>query len=186
VRAKAPGLVLGVDVKPGQRVQEADALLHLAQMQPLWLDIDLPAGPARQALPPATLIQAIGRDVSATTLSLGATVSDSQTVTLRARVTRGAALLRPGEVLQVQLPFAPNSAATQVAFTLPLQAVARQDGQAYVFVRSEQGFMAHPVRVLSSAGQQVQVTGELQAGQQVAATSVIALKAAWQGKGGNN
>jgi hypothetical protein len=32
----------------------------------------------------------------------------------------------------------------------------------------------------------VRVAGDLQAGQEIAATSVIALKSAWQGKGGSN
>lgn len=185
VRARAAGVVLGVDIKPGQRVQEADALLRLASLQTLWLDIAMPVD--RQ---PATLlkdnkaaaIEIVGRDAVATPLSVGATVSDSQTVTLRARVTRGAERLRPGEVVQARVPFAANAA----GWALPLQAVARQDDQAYVFVRTDKGFIARPVSVVSSAGAAVQVTGELKPGQEVATASVIALKAAWQGKSGGD
>lgn len=44
--------------------------------------------------------------------------------------------------------------------------------------------MAKPVTVVSSADQSVQLTGDLKSGQAVAASSVIALKAAWQGKSG--
>lgn len=185
VRARAAGVVLGVDIKPGQRVQEADALLRLASLQTLWLDIAMPVD--RQ---PATLlkdnkaaaIEIVGRDAVAMPLSVGATVSDSQTVTLRARVTRGAERLRPGEVVQARVPFAANAA----GWALPLQAVARQDDQAYVFVRTDKGFIARPVSVVSSAGAAVQVTGELKPGQEVATASVIALKAAWQGKSGGD
>ena len=183
VRARAAGVVLSIDIKPGQRVQEADALLRLASLQTLWLDIAMPAD--RQ---PATLlrsngaaaIEIVGRDALAMPLSVGAIVSDSQTVTLRARVMRGADRLRPGEVVQARVPFAANAA----GWALPLQAVARQDDQAYVFVRTDKGFIARPVNVVSSAGASVQVTGELKSGQEVATTSVIALKAAWQGKSG--
>ena len=183
VRARAAGVVLSIDIKPGQRVQEADALLRLASLQTLWLDIAMPAD--RQ---PATLlrsngaaaIEIVGRDALAMPLSVGAIVSDSQTVTLRARVTRGADRLRPGEVVQARVPFAANAA----GWALPLQAVARQDDQAYVFVRTDKGFIARPVNVVSSAGASVQVTGELKSGQEVATASVIALKAAWQGKSG--
>lgn len=181
VRSRTTGVVLGIDIKPGQRVQEADALLRLASLQTLWLDIAMPAD--RQ---PATLlkdskaaaIEIVGRDAVAMPLSVSAMVSDSQTVTLRARVTRGADRLRPGEVVQARVPFAANAA----GWALPLQAVARQDDQAYVFVRTEKGFVARPVSVVSSAGNAVQVTGELKPGQEVATASVIALKAAWQGK----
>ena len=55
-----------------------------------------------------------------------------------------------------------------------------------MFVRTEKGFVAQLVNVISSAGQSVQVTGNLRAGQQVATGSVIALKAAWLGKSGSN
>lgn len=182
VRARAAGVVLGIDIKPGQRVQEADALLRLANLQTLWLDIAMPADRQPSTLPKSVAIQIVGRDAEAMPLSVGAMVSDSQTVTLRARVTRGADRLRPGEVVQARVPFAVNAA----GWALPLQAVARQDDQAYVFVRTDKGFIARPVSVVSSAGASVQVTGELKPGQEVATASVIALKAAWQGKSGGD
>lgn len=182
VRARAAGVVLGIDIKPGQRVQEADALLRLVSLQTLWLDIAMPADRQPATLAKAAAIQIVGRDAVALPLSVGAMVSDSQTVTLRARVTRGAERLRPGEVVQAQVPFAANAA----GWALPLQAVARQDDQAYVFVRTDKGFVARPVNVVSSAGASVQVTGELKPGQEVATASVIALKAAWQGKSGGD
>ncbi len=180
VRARAAGVVLGIDIKPGQRVQEADALLRLASLQTLWLDIAMPADRQPATLPKAATIRIVGRDAVAMPLSVGAIVSDSQTVTLRARVTHGAQRLRPGEVVQAQVPFAVNAA----GWALPLQAVARQDDQAYVFVRTDKGFVARPVSLVASAGASVQVTGDLQPGQEVATASVIALKAAWQGKSG--
>lgn len=182
VRARSAGLVLAIDVKPGQRVKEADTLMRLADRSELWLEVQVPADRQAQALPKAGEITVSGRDVAAVPLSVGTMVSDSQTVVLRARVTRGAALLRPGEVVQAEIPFAANSA----GWALPLQAIARQDDQAYVFVRTDKGFAARPVAVVSSAGQSVQVTGDLRIGQEVAATSVIALKAAWLGKSGGN
>ena len=105
--------------------------------------------------------------------------ADAQTQTLRARVSRGADQLRPGEVVQARVPFAAGT-----GWGLPLAAVTYQDDKAYVFVRSTKGFVATPVIVLSSAGQAVQVRGTLQSGQEVAVSSVIALKSAWLGKGG--
>lgn len=182
VRARAAGVVLGIDIKPGQRVQEADALLRLASLQTLWLDIAMPADRQPATLAKAATIQIVGRDAVAMPLSVGAVVSDSQTVTLRARVTRGAERLRPGEVVQAQVPFAANAA----GWALPLAAVARQDDQAFVFVRTDKGFVARPVNVVSSAGASVQVAGDLKPGQEVATASVIALKAAWQGKSGGD
>jgi membrane fusion protein, heavy metal efflux system len=182
VRARSAGVVMAAEVKPGQRVQEADALLRVADMRQLWLDITLPVDRQPASLPKDAAIEIAGRDATAAPLSIGAMVSDSQTVTLRARVTRGAERLRPGEVVQARVPFAANAA----GWALPLAAVARQDDKAYVFVRSDKGFVARPVDVVSSAGASVQVAGDLKPGEQVATSSVIALKAAWQGKSGGD
>ena len=95
---------------------------------------------------------------------------------------RIAAVAHEPAVMQALVPFGAHAA----GWALPLQAVARQDDQAYVFVRTEKGFVARPVTVVSSAGPSVQVTGDLKPGQEVAASSVIALKAAWQGKSGGD
>jgi len=178
LRAKVAGQLTALELRPGQRVREADALLHIAEQGELWLEVQLDARPA--ALPPRAELTVPGRAIKARVLSLAGQVSEGQTLTLRARVSEGGALLRPGEVLQVQLP----AAAAKDAWVLPLAALARQDEQAYVFVRSEQGFRATPVQLLASGGDSVQVRGPLQAGQQVAASAVVALMAAWQGKSG--
>lgn len=178
VRARSAGLVVGVDAKPGQRVKEADALVRLADLRELWLDVQVPSD---RGATNGGEITVVGRGAAAVPLSVGAVVSESQTVTLRARVTRGAERLRPGEIVQAQVPFAGAR-----GWALPLQAVTRQDDKTYVFVRSARGFVATPVTVVASAGPSVQVAGALHGGQQVAIGSVIALKSAWLGKGGGS
>ncbi|MHB1123181.1 MAG: efflux RND transporter periplasmic adaptor subunit [Ramlibacter sp.] len=182
LRARTSGLVSHLDVKPGQRVQPADALVRIADTSRLWLDVQVPVGWQGGAASVKGLpMTVVGREIVAAGQSLGATVSDSQTLTLRAEVKRGAQLLRPGEFVQVRLPLA-----AAPGWNVPLASVVRQDGKAFVFVRTPKGFIAKPVTVLASAGQTVRVAGDLQAGQEIAATAVIALKSAWQGKGGSN
>lgn len=182
VRARSAGVVLAVDVKPGQRVKEADPLVRVASLRVLWLDIQVPADRQSKIPSGGGVITVSGRDLAAEALSVGAVVGDSQTVVLRARVTRGAERLRPGEVVQARVPFAVHES----AWAVPLQAVVRRDDQAYVFVRSATGFVATPVAIVSSAGQSVQVAGALRSGQEIAVSSVIALKAAWLGKSGGD
>lgn len=186
VQAQASGTVLSLDVKPGQRVAQADALMRLADTRQLWLDIQLPADRRAQIAMKQGVITVVGREVSASPLSMSAMVSDGQTLMLRARVTQGAALLRPGEVVQAQVPFATGSEATNPGWPVPVSAVVRQDNQAYVFVRTAQGFVAQAVTVVNSAGNAVQVQGPLKAGQEIATRSVIALKAAWLGQNGDH
>lgn len=182
LRARAAGLVSALEAKPGQRVQPADALLRITDASRLWLDVQVPLSlqggiAAIKGLP----IVVVGRDVSAIVQSVGSVVSDSQTLTLRANVMRGSQLLRPGEFVQVRVPFA-----SAPGWTVPLQSVVRQGEKAFVFVRTPKGFLATPVTVLASAGQTLRIAGDLKAGQEIATGSVIALKAAWQGKGGSS
>ena len=188
VHAKAAGTVLALVVKPGQRVAQADALMRLADTRQLWLDIQLPADRRSQVDIKGGQITVVGRDAAARTMSVGAVVSDSQTVTLRAQVTQGAALLRAGEYVQAQVPFATGTgtSAGGESWPVPVASVVRQGDKAYVFVRTTKGFLAQQVTVLNSAGSSVQVQGPLKTGQDIAVTSVIALKAAWLGKSGSN
>ena len=188
VHAKTAGTVMSVDVKAGQRVAQAGALMRLADTRQLWLDIQLPADRRSQVAIKGGQITVVGRDAKAVPMSVGSMVSDSQTVTLRAQVTQGATLLRPGEYVQAQVPFAGLASAGSGAesWPVPVASVVRQGDKAYVFVRTPKGFLAQQVTVLNSAGTSVQVQGPLKPGQDIAITSVIALKAAWLGKSGSN
>jgi len=100
-------------------------------------------------------------------------------VTLRALVQGKASRLRPGEVLSVDLPTATSNTPTTAAWELPLSAVAHDGQQAYVFVRTADGFEARAVHVAARAGQRVQIQGPVKAGEQVAVSGVVALKGAW-------
>lgn len=180
IRARAGGIVTELSIKPGQRVAPSDPLVRVADTGKLWLDIQLPVERQSQVTARGGQVGIVGRDASAVTASLGSTVSDNQTIVLRAQVTRGAALLRPGEFVQAQVAFAGGGE----GWPVPVAAVARQDGKAYVFVRTDKGFVATPVEVLDSAGQALRIKGALRPGQEIAITSVIGLKAAWLGKGG--
>lgn len=179
LRAKEAGTILALEVKPGQRVASADPLLRVANLSELWLDIQLPADRANAWSKDQT-IAIVGSKLTATPMSVSALVSESQTVTLRARVSPGEAEFGPGEFVQAQVPFA-NSAGT---WAVPITAVVRQDGKPYVFVRTAAGFTALAVTVVASAAQSVSVDGALKPGNEIAVTNVIALKAAWLGESG--
>lgn len=179
LHAKEAGTVLALEVKPGQRVASADPLLRVANLSELWLDIQLPADRAN-AWSKDQPIAIVGSTLTATPMSVSALVSESQTVTLRARVSPGEVEFGPGEFVQAQVPFA-SSAGT---WAVPIGSVVREDDKAYVFVRTASGFSARPVTVVASAAQSVSVEGALKPGDEIAVTNVIALKAAWLGESG--
>ena len=173
--ATQAGIVTEIAVKPGQRVEAATALLHVAQIDSLWLDIQLPVFEGAN-WPAGTKVKVQGRDVTARILSTSPSVSSSsQTVVLRAAVEGKTGLVRPGEFVTVELPVA----ATQGSWDVPLSTVAHDGNQAYVFVRTSDGFEARPVKVVVSTGQRVRVQGALKAGEQIAVSGVVALKGAW-------
>ncbi|HCY62505.1 MAG TPA: efflux transporter periplasmic adaptor subunit [Oxalobacteraceae bacterium] len=173
--APRAGIVTKISVKPGQRVDAATALLHVAQTDTLALEIQLPATSSSR-WPAGTRVTVPGRGISARILSTGVTVSpNSQTLVLRAAIEGKADQLHPGEFVTVELP----GAAAQDGWDVPLSALVYDGKQAYLFVRSVGGFEARAVQTLASAGQHVRVQGPLKAGEQIAVSGVVALKGAW-------
>ena len=173
--ATQAGVVTEIKAKPGQRVDPTTPLLHLAQTDTLWLEIQVPVTQSN-SWAPGTKLKVQGRDVTAHILSSSAMVaSGSQMVVLRALVQGKAGQVRPGELLTVELPVA----ATAGGWDLPLSAVAHDGDQGYVFVRTPDGFEARPVKVSASSGQRVRVQGPIKAGEEVAISGVVALKGAW-------
>ena len=178
--AAKTGIVTEIEVKNGQRVEAATALLHIVQTGKLWLDIQVPVTDSAR-WKPGTTIKVKGNEMRGHVLSSSAMVgTDSQTVTLRAELDSKAneiqsSTVRPGEFLTVELPME----ATAGEWDVPLSAVVHDSKQAYVFVRTSNGFDARLVKVVTSAGQRVRIQGPLKAGDQIAVSSVVALKAAW-------
>ena len=176
ISAPASGVVTGLAIRPGQRVQAAEALLHLVRPTPVWIEIQLPLAVATRYKPGATV--QVGAQ-SATLVSISPVAGGGQSVSARARLTTSPATpLLPGTALEARLP------STGGAWRLPQAAVTRQGSQAYVFVRTRDGFAARPVTVSVASGEQVRVEGPLQAGEQVAVSSIIALKGVWLGDSG--
>jgi cobalt-zinc-cadmium efflux system membrane fusion protein len=178
--AQSAGMVISIDVKPGQRVEPSIALLHLAQVDRLALEIQAPAAQVG-AWHTGSKLTLKDRPGTATVTSISPMVSaGSQTVAIRATLDSGASGLRPGELVTVQLPLPAASGSWDV----PLAAVAHDNDKAYVFVRNGAAFEARAVNVVSSAGQRVRVSGALRAGEKIGATGVIALKGSWLGEKG--
>lgn len=173
------GVVTEVMVKPGQRVDAATALLHLDKTDTLGLDIQVPVAESANLAtnwPTGTKVEVPDRGITARIVSTSSMVTaGSQTVVLRATIEKKKSQLRPGEFVTVALP----AGGAQDAWDVPLAAVAHDGRQAYVFIRTPDGFEARPVKVTASAGQRVRVQGSLKAGEHIAVSGVVALKGAW-------
>ena len=169
------GIVTKILIEPGQRVEPSTALLHMADTRVLWLDIQVAAADLNN-WPRGSKLTVAGRAVSAHVRSSSPTVaSASQMAILRAQIDNTTHTLLPGEMVTVELP----ASAASTGWNLPLTAIAHDGNQAYVFVRSAAGFEGRPVTVIDSAGVRVRLEGALAAGEEVAVSGVVALKAAW-------
>lgn len=178
--APRAGVLTRVEVKTGQRVEPSSTLLYLTQIDGMWLEVQVPAAQGDR-WPVGTPVKISGTSLNARVVSINRVVAaETQTVVLRAAVEGKGAILRPGQMLVAELPAA-TSSGTSDAWEVPLAAVAYDGKQAYVFVRVADGFEVRAVTVLASAAQAVQVQGRLKAGEHLATSGVVALKAAWLG-----
>ncbi|MFZ5581936.1 MAG: efflux RND transporter periplasmic adaptor subunit [Pseudomonadota bacterium] len=186
VSAPLDGVVLEASAAVGSRVEAATALFTVAQLNPLWLEIQAPAALAGN-LKEGAAVRIAGSEASGKLINVGRQISPgSQTVTLRARMDAGLDSLHPGQMVEATVAAAPQAGATagkSATYRIPQAAVVRQAGQAWVFVQTagaRPGFQATPVSVAGNAGPDVLVSGSaLAANAAVAVKGVSALKSAW-------
>jgi len=181
VTAPVSGVVFALEVKAGERVEASTPLLHLVRNGALDLEMQIPLLDALN-FPPGTEVEIPGRKVSARVTTASPTVSAAnQMITLRAAVSGGGPALRPGELVQAELSVKQSND----SWVLPLVAVVHDGIQAYVFVRTSNGFSAQPVRIVATAGQSIVVRGKLRAGDSIAISGIVALKGAWINQAGH-
>jgi cobalt-zinc-cadmium efflux system membrane fusion protein len=187
--APITGVVTESVAEPGQRVDAGMALVKVADLSKLALEIPLSTAQARQV--------AIGQSVtvadsaaSGRVTALLPQLNASQSVLARASLADPQKLLRPGQSVQVAIagesaPVGDARAAqgTQPTLSLvvPAAALVWKGSLPYVFVETAQGFVPTPVQLIRQNASQAEVTG-LVAGSRVAAKGVAALKAQWLGE----
>lgn len=169
------GVVLGRAATPGERVAQAAPLITVGNLDPLWINIQVPLSraPALQ-LNARVLVPAQGAE--GYVLRLGRTAdSATQSVTAVAEVSgAGAAALRPGQAVTVSMQLA---AAGVPQWRVPAGAVVRHRERSWVFVRNAGGFSARPVTVLSETAQSVSLRAPLAPTDQVATRGMLSLLA---------
>ena len=190
VRATAAGTVLEVLAAPGQRLEAGMPVARLARSGQ-WA-IRLQATPAQaQSLRVGDLLRVPGCKAPARLAAIVPQVdAGNQMVQLRADFNAKEDCLRANQFVQatVLAGATPSGAASAVStgatmLTLPAEAVVRNQGRAYVFVKTPKGFVPTPIEVASESGAQVRVRSGLRSGAEVAVRGLAALKGAWLGMG---
>lgn len=174
--APMAGVVLESAAEPGERVDAGMALMKVADLSKLALEIPLSTAQARQvAIGQAVTVA--GSPASGRVTALLPQLNASQSVLARASLVDPQKLLRPGQSVQVALAGAQSAQGLAV----PATALVWKANLPYVFVETAQGFTPTLVKLVRQNASQAEVTG-LAPGSRIAVKGVAALKAQWLGE----
>ncbi len=177
IAAPVNGVALELMAVPGQRVEAATPLVKLAQLVPLWLEIQAPLAQAA-GLKAGTAVSVPAYRASGKVVQIGRGVDEgSQTVTVRAEIRQGVENLRPGQFVEAVLALDADGKHWHV----PNSALVRLRDQAYVFVQTAMGFVARPVKLGGETAETSVVSAEFKGDEHIAVRGTASLKAMWQG-----
>jgi RND family efflux transporter MFP subunit len=174
--APIAGIVLESAAGPGERVDAGMALVKVADLSKLALEIPLSTAQARQVAV-GQAVTVADSPASGRVTALLPQLNASQSVLARASLVDPQKLLRPGQSVHVGLVGAQSAQGLAV----PAAALVWKANLPYVFVETAQGFAPTPVKLVRQNASQAEVTG-LAAGSRVAVKGVAALKAQWLGE----
>jgi RND family efflux transporter MFP subunit len=174
--APIAGVVTESAAEPGLRVDAGMALIKVADLTKLALEIPLSPAQSRQ-LAVGQSVTVAGSLASGRITALLPQLSASQSVLARASLVDPQGLLRPGQSVQVAIA----GTRSAHALSIPTAALVWKINVPYVFVETAQGFTAKQVQLIRQNASQAEITG-LAADSRVAVQGVAALKAKWLGE----
>lgn len=177
VRAPMDGVIARSLALPGQRMEMSAPLFHIASQGQLGLEIEAAPDQAA-ALEPGAAVEVPVAGAQGVLQAKAPALGAGQTVVLRVRLTKSGSL-HAGALVQATL----NLPAQRGLWRVPPASVTQMGGHDAVLVAVQGGFRVVPVRVASRLSDGVIVAGPLNAGDRLAASSVVAIKAAAGGAG---
>jgi cobalt-zinc-cadmium efflux system membrane fusion protein len=177
VNAPVSGVVLELMAVAGQRVEAATPLYKLAQLVPLWLDIQAPIAQV-VGLQPGTAVSVPGYSARGKVTQIGSGVEEgSQTISVRAEIRQGAENLRPGQLVEAVLAVDGSGK----HWHLPNAALVRLHELPYVFVQTATGFRVLSVKLAGESADSSVVSGDFKGDERIAVRGTASLKAILQG-----
>jgi cobalt-zinc-cadmium efflux system membrane fusion protein len=169
------GTVVKRHTSPGERIDATAPLFTIAELDPLWVELQVPAA----RLPNLT----VGSEVSLPAqrargkiIRIGRTVDPStQSAIAVAEIGTAGTTIWPG--LAVNATVIVGTQIAGIDWSVPVQSVVRHRDRNWVFVRAPEGFRAVPVQVVSESPRGVWLRAPLLAGDRVATSGIISLLA---------
>jgi RND family efflux transporter MFP subunit len=174
VHAPISGTVVARNASPGQRVEPAAPLLSIAELDPLWVNLQVPAARLQAVSVDARVIlPAYG--VEGRVIRIGRTVdSATQSAVVVAEIDSAGGTVRPGLAVAATIKIGQNGASQ---WSVPSTAVVRHRDRTWVFVRGDKGFRAKSVEVIAETAARASIRGPLSPGERVADRGIVALLA---------
>jgi membrane fusion protein, heavy metal efflux system len=170
IRSPAAGRLAHVDTMPGDPIAAMAAVVSVDTSEELWIDVQVPLLLAAQIKPrdrvqviegPEGVVVSVGQDIDKLTRS----------ARLIATVPSNSGML-PGQMVKLTLKRTAQSGALQV----PAGAVAWISGEHQVFTRTANGFSLKPVKVRGRTLETATISGDIAAGDMVAASGLPQLE----------
>ncbi|MEI8146324.1 MAG: efflux RND transporter periplasmic adaptor subunit, partial [Alphaproteobacteria bacterium] len=174
VYAPIAGTILSRQASPGERVAAAAPLFTLAELDPVWINLQVPAA-RLGTLTTGSAVFLPAQRANGRIIRIGRSVEpQTQSVTAVAEVESAGGTVRPGLAVTVNVRVAQSGMGQ---WTVPGASVVRHRDRAWVFIRSGDGFRARPVQVVAESPRGASIRTELAATDQVAVRGILALVA---------
>ncbi|HFD86918.1 MAG TPA: HlyD family efflux transporter periplasmic adaptor subunit, partial [Gammaproteobacteria bacterium] len=180
VRAPMAGVILAQLATPGQRVDIASPIYRIGELDPLWLEIQVPLEKLA-GVKPGTDVKVAKPEARGKVVTIGSMIQgENQSILVRAEIPNDQGHLRPGQFVEARLA----QVGGQRVWRIPRQALLRVGGKTWVLVERDKGFEPVAVSLIGEEHDTLVIKGELQSGDHVAVSGTAALKAAWlEGEG---
>ena len=185
VHAPISGIVMDRMAVAGERMSILAPLYRIANLDELWLEINIPHEHIGQ-IKVGDQVQIENSPIYAQITLLGQSVNpENQTLLARATIKDSKDLIkqhasvRAGQSINTQI----IQATVNDAFKVPNTAIAQNDGLAFIFIRSQDGFIVSPITVIGKQGDESIISGNLTGDESIAIKGAVALKANWLGLG---
>ena len=185
VHAPISGVIMDRMAVAGERMDILAPLYRIANLDELWLEINIPHEHIGQ-IKVGDQVHIENRPIDAEITLLGQSVNpENQTLLARATIKDSKDLIkqhasvRAGQSINTQI----IQASDKPVFKVPNTAIAQNDGLAYIFIRTQDGFSISPITVIGKQGDESIISGNLSGEESIAIKGAVALKANWLGLG---
>lgn len=174
IAAPKAGVVLSRHTSPGARVAAAEPLFTVAQLDPLWVNIQVPSS-RLGSLEVGSPVFLPGQGATGHLIRVGRSVDPgTQSVTAVAQIDTSGGIVRPGLAVTVRVRVEQNGLAQWV---VPSASLVRHRDRSWIFVRSPAGARATPVQVVTENARDASIRVDLKPDDRIADRGLVLLLA---------